>query len=279
MKYLPFLAILFIACQPLAKVYPGKYANTYEPLGASEPFLLIEVDTVRMENADRIAGIRIGESGMTVNCSYSSVISLAEQKARSLGGNCFVVKQVVWPDAWSSCYRIAGDVYRLKDPEILSNRIYWSANRPLKIADYKASTANRDDIAGTFTGLLLKSSENEDGKLVAEVRAFFDCDSSYFVQSGYNFEFFKHEKLHFDIAELQARKLRKLLHDEVHTVAEFKERKSSLIDSANAACLRMREAYVSEVEEEPIMQDKWNADIAIKLMNYDQYADPKIIIE
>jgi len=279
MRLLPILAILLIACQPMAKVYPGKYAHTYEPLDLSEPFTLIEVDTVSLENAHRIAGIRIGESGMTVNCSYNSVISLAEQKARSLGGNCFVVKQVVWPDAWSTCYRVAGDVYRLKDPEILKNRIYWSAKRPLKISDYKGSTANQNDIAETHAGIQLKSGKNNDGKLVVEVRAFFDCDSSYFVQSGYNFEFFKHEKLHFDIAELQARKLRKVLNDDIHTAADFKARKNNLIDSANAECLRMREAYVSEVGEEPMMQDTWNADIAIKLMDYDRYADPKTIIE
>jgi hypothetical protein len=59
-------------------------------------------------NSQNIAFISIGDSGFSVNCSYSEVVDTAVQECRRLGGNALKITSITEPDFFgSTCYRIS----------------------------------------------------------------------------------------------------------------------------------------------------------------------------
>lgn len=278
MRFLPFLALIIIACQPVAKVYPALHEKEYAPLQDYDSFLLLELDTMNLENEEFLATIQIGESGMTVNCGFSNVMNLAEKTARNMGGNCMVIKYVQMPDLWSSCYRITAEVYRLDDPDRFKSKIYWNPGIKLKVSHFRGEKGSRPYISQSITGIDYNIKEDLYGDRELEVLAFFNCDSSYFVHSEYDAKQLVYQALLFDMTELHARKLRKIFSMQIHTIEDIKTKTKSLADSIESELQTMKNTYFEEVSENPNMQDKWNADIAGQLLEYDGYSKTKFKI-
>lgn len=95
-------------------------------------------------------------------------------------------------------------------PDIL----YWSESSPLVWEDFQGEAKydyrNRDISALTSSGILhYRGCKN--GKIIYKVRAYFEKKESWYKSDAHTDYHLAHEQLHFDVTELYARKLRKLL--------------------------------------------------------------------
>lgn len=64
-------------------------------------------------DAKIVDNIRIIDWGLKINCGYMRTMKQARDKAEFVGGNVLRITKLKKPDAWSSCYRVWGDVYKM----------------------------------------------------------------------------------------------------------------------------------------------------------------------
>ncbi|MFK7809479.1 MAG: hypothetical protein AB8F74_16870 [Saprospiraceae bacterium] len=92
--------------------------------------------------------------------------------------------------------------------------IYWSENERLEWEDFEGEP--RHDYKGisalTSSGIVhYKGCKN--GRINYKVRAYFEKEESWVKEEARTTHHLRHEQIHFDITELYARKLRKILSD------------------------------------------------------------------
>ncbi len=94
------------------------------------------------------------------------------------------------------------------------NVIYWSEDNPLEWDDFKGEArfdfANRYISALTTSGIIHYRGCKE-GKIIYKIKPYFQKDESWVKSEARTTYHLDHEQLHFDVTELHARKLRKLL--------------------------------------------------------------------
>ncbi|HXB11149.1 MAG TPA: DUF922 domain-containing protein, partial [Bacteroidia bacterium] len=85
----------------------------------------------------------------------------------------------------------------------------------------------------------------------------------------------KHEQLHFDICELFARKLRKMMEETDFTkVKNIIPQIQSMYNKVNGEFVRYEEKYDNETNhgENPAKQKLWSDDVANQLKDLDKYS-------
>lgn len=90
--------------------------------------------------------------------------------------------------------------------------IVWQEGKLLSWDDFKGKPAKRFSAASTHYNTF-KTTEEKGGKVEVVVEAVFYKDKSWKKVSWINDEVLEHEQKHFDIVELYARKLRKLIQE------------------------------------------------------------------
>ncbi len=101
--------------------------------------------------------------------------------------------------------------------------IYWDEDHPLTWEDFQGNPnynyRNRDISALTSSGIVhYRGCEN--GKITYRVRAYFEKNESWYKNAAKTDYHLAHEQLHFDVTELHARKLRKLLDEQNYRCGE-----------------------------------------------------------
>ncbi|PNW29050.1 DUF922 domain-containing protein [Formosa algae] len=151
--------------------------------------------------------------------------------------------------------------------------IIWTANRKLKRTDFLGkATAEATGKALTGANIIIIPSAYKNGKYAYRVMAKFykhlswiSTDSSAIID---------HEQLHFDIAELFARKMRKEIHLIKRNIGQVSEsdyrriHKTVFQDYINYQRLYDAETKHSTLED---VQEKWNILIAEKLESLEDY--------
>jgi len=156
-----------------------------------------------------------------------------------------------------------------------SDIIYWDGIDKLSWSDFEAEP--RMDIeqfyALTSSGII-DYKGCEDGIITYKFRAYFEKDESWVKQEAITDYHLAHEQLHFDITELYARKLRKLLSE-----LEFKCGEEQNFERFVAATL---ENWYNEQRNYDIMtrhsinkeqQLEWQYRIKMELSLLDNYAE------
>lgn len=90
------------------------------------------------------------------------------------------------------------------------NIIVWQENKPLTWDDFKGKPEKRFSAASTHYNMF-KTTEQNGPSAEVVVEAVFYCKESWKRESWINEQVLEHEQKHFDIVELYARKLRKLI--------------------------------------------------------------------
>lgn len=108
------LIISFLySCAPKVSSIVNK---TYPALGVSDEVIVIQSSKYLPENAEKLASVKIGDSGFSINCDSMTVIEVIKNKARQIGGNSILITEHKRPSIWgSSCHRMAGDIYRMDE--------------------------------------------------------------------------------------------------------------------------------------------------------------------
>lgn len=90
--------------------------------------------------------------------------------------------------------------------------IYWEAKDKLNWEDFQGRPDHQHKYISALTSSgILHYRGCENGEIIYKVRAYFEKKESWFKEEAHNDYILAHEQLHFDITELYARKLRKLL--------------------------------------------------------------------
>ncbi len=92
--------------------------------------------------------------------------------------------------------------------------VFWNEDRPIVWKDFKAEPKtdyrNRNVSALSSTGIIhYRGCQN--GVITYKIQAYFDKKDSWVKEEARNTYILDHERLHFDVTELHARKLRKVL--------------------------------------------------------------------
>lgn len=244
-----------------------------------EPFAVIEQDTFDRAMFSKIGEIEIKDSGMTLQCDFATVKSLAKDEALKLGGNCIIITEHREPSTWSTCHRIKADVFYIDNAQEYETEILWNSKRKLVISDFKGSTEKRPFTAATSSTFRyqLQGRPIAPKKFKVFVETYFDCHSSYFKSTEFDSSVLAHEQIHFDISELYARKFTKRIDTEVRDLKELSSKHESILDEVGRELQLKQDEYDSEVYSDRSKQKKWSSWIREELGKYELYADKAII--
>lgn len=126
-----------------------------------------------------------------------------------------------------------------------SNRIGWNEGRPLEWSDYEGLPDYEDHFRDAVTASALKfitRCHKDDGRLEVLVNAEFVKDQSWVKEVARSDYHLGHERRHFDITELFARKFRDFLETKSFT-CEDRDLVQGLIYNALADCMDFQNEY------------------------------------
>lgn len=151
-----------------------------------------------------------------LNCSIRQVQNIARildrfPAATNIGGNCFYLCRILT----SICIVMN---CMLSTAQVDTMILRWDGN-VLQFDDFKGIADSEDQIndANSSVGISLEY-ENRKGHLSVRVHAEFWKEESWMTRQDSNL--LRHEQLHFDIAELFARRLRKVFSEKVYDTRE-----------------------------------------------------------
>jgi len=156
-----------------------------------------------------------------------------------------------------------------------SDIIYWDGIDKLSWADFEADPdMSKDAFYALTSSGIIDYKGCKDGIITYKFRAYFEKDESWVKQEAITDYHLAHEQLHFDITELYARKLRKLLSN-----LEFKCGQEKDFERFVSATL---ENWYNEQRNYDIMtrhslnkeqQREWQYRIKMELSLLDNYAE------
>ncbi|MEO8760623.1 MAG: DUF922 domain-containing protein [Bacteroidia bacterium] len=169
---------------------------------------------------------------------------------------------------------ISPDIRKFK-----KDTIVWQADSLLKKEDFKARYKGSNGPLGfTDAAIFIYPGENS-GQLIFYVEALFFKSKSYIVK--YSEYVLKHEQIHFDIAELYARKLRQKIADtDFKKVKDVRGEITRFFRQTFADFKKEEEKYDKDTQHglNPAKQQLWNDDIQNRIKELDKYSDSAIDI-
>ncbi|MGS2765178.1 hypothetical protein [Sinomicrobium sp. M5D2P9] len=189
----------------------GTTLNSLQPLKNTESVVIIE-ENENFEPNDKnikIGVFEIKDGGLSFDCSYERVKSLAKQKARSIGGNSVKIVEHKLPDMWSTCHRIKFEVHKLEDITRFEEELVWSSTNKLNWGHFKG--APKIDKASYFCGYIdvqFNDVNFLNGKGEVNVSPIFLFECSYIQPLKKDKYLLEYNQVKFDLLEIYARKMR-----------------------------------------------------------------------
>ena len=159
--------------------------------------------------------------------------------------------------------------------------IVWNKDRLLTWDDFKGKPAKRFAVASTNYDII-KTIDPINGDTTKVItRAVFYCNKSWKKKSWIDETVLAHEQRHFDIVELYARKLRKLIrHHNYSSVSELKSKSDSLYAIIDKEMDVYQDKYDTETEGSMNgdQQRIWNEKIENQITELNKYADTLYLV-
>lgn len=156
--------------------------------------------------------------------------------------------------------------------KLRNDTIIWKQDSLLRAEDFKAKPKKNGPLGWSSLGLFLYYTESG-GELMLSVEALFVKSKSYLAK---NTEYvLKHEQIHFDIAELYARKLRKKL-DEIDfkKIKDMQKEVNKHYDKLVKEYMKEQEDYDQETEHglNSAKQKVWDEKISAAIKELEKYS-------
>lgn len=154
------------------------------------------------------------------------------------------------------------------------DKIRWEKNDDLKWKYFEAKpNINSPMAANTYTNTEFVMSF-KDGKFDWKVDCYFSPDKSWVKKELRSEGLLKHEQLHFDIAELNARMIRKELSELNLEGLEDSKKLQLVFEEGLDNLAETQIAYDKDTDHGIILtyQDKWEKNIRAELRKYKKYA-------
>ncbi len=253
--------------------------QTHPAVATYEPFVVIEehepFDTARFQ---LVARLRTTDKGMSLGCNYPTVLDTVSSLARSLGANIVKIDRHLLPDAFgSTCHRVEARMYRAEDATPFERMITWYPKRRLRLADFMGDTAARPFRAASYCGITYHGGQ-VGRKVTVVVEAFFDHHVSYFKRDSDDAEVLIHEQVHFDMAEIYARRLRKRIAETSFAGVDATSRLQDMYTEAMRELAIEQDRYDAEVYADPSKQSSWSDSVVFRLAELDMYSSHALTI-
>lgn len=188
-----------------------KIEKKLQPLPLSERIVVIEEnENITIGNGDIKIGIfEIKDGGLTYDCDYDKVKSLAKKKARKFGGNSVKILEHKLPDNWSTCHRIKFAVYKLLDTKDFQTEKVWGVENKLNWESFKG--APKVEKSSFFCGYIdveFNEMNFPKGKGKVDIVPIFLFDCSYVQPLKKTKYLLKYYQVKFDLLEFNSRKMR-----------------------------------------------------------------------
>lgn len=211
--FLILLGLCIYSCKSAMNIKQISLKNELPSLNENSSVVEFGIDTQIPDSIKRveIGAYKIRDGGMTVNCSYETVLNLAKAKARSVGGNVVKITEHKLPSPmWSSCHQLDFVVYKIQDVGPFENQFYWTSERELEWNDFKdAPKLNLPFYTCVFISANFNSEKFLSSKGNISVKPVFNTDCSW-VQPPYkNKNGLQLANAHFDLAGIYADKIKR----------------------------------------------------------------------
>ncbi len=156
--------------------------------------------------------------------------------------------------------------------KMLQDTLIWSSDYELSKSDFQAKA--KKGYAGMALTFIYLYTKEENGDIVFVVEAVLSKSKS-FLSGDSDYEF-KHEKGHFDLCEVYARKLRqKIIKKNFLKVKNIRKEITDMYKQINEDLKDEQEKYDTQTEHSMNMaqQKKWIDKIATELKELDEYSD------
>jgi hypothetical protein len=152
--------------------------------------------------------------------------------------------------------------------------LQWNEYRPLKWEDFQGEI-NINSLADAATAVTIRADGfKKKGKIYYQVNSVFHKRRSWYRKKSV--QLLRHEQLHFDIAELYARRIRKTISElqrkDVSDVRQYKNAIEKLLEESN----RIDQAYDNKTIHgiDLNRQRLWEKNIHDQLDSYSSYSAP-----
>lgn len=177
-----------------------------------------------------------------------------------------------------SCSVIAQD----KKVEPDTNRIFWEKGMQIEWKDFQGKANTDAKVAALSSiGLPYRFTTDGEGSMEVFVEVCFIKDESWSIDELENNLLLKHERLHFDIAELHRRKIIKEIMNTKFNKKNYREKLDEIIEKYWIEAYRdVQDLYDKETNFSRVVksQIKWNEKITKALKAHSEYTDSKISV-
>ena len=154
----------------------------------------------------------------------------------------------------------------------LSNTLWkdelnWKADRKLEWSDFKDQPQQNASLMARINWNITYKYKLKSSGITFTVRCFIDRNKSWVKENAKTAMVLEHQQLHFDIAELYARKLRKRFDEYTFDKKKFDEKIKMIFQEVLTACKHTQEEYEKETEQgrNRSAQERWNQEINSEL--------------
>ena len=178
-------------------------------------------------------------------------------------------------------YFLFSSLISLGQSKETEGHIKWTEDYKLTWDDFQAR-ARKTHFASAMSDITFSVSVNTKGKyLIVYVQPSFNPKGSWAKEEDRVDELLKHEQVHFDIYEVNARKLRQELQTKKLTAANSQSTVNKLMEKYGELNIKVQERYDEETEHslKKEKQEKWNAQIEAELIRLQEFKDPNFEVE
>lgn len=183
-----------------------------------QDIVLVELNDTTKIDGEKIGVAKFRDPGLKIKCSYPIALDYLKKIGLKKGANLIKITKHKYPDGWSSCHRVTADLYKVEAPINYEIDILWTKNRKLEWRDYKMKESPHPKSGLDAFGYTKFSLDIDLGPTIFSKRKFivknkFTTTKSWVTKDSSlrTLQLLEHERLHFDIGELYARKLYKEL--------------------------------------------------------------------
>lgn len=201
--------VLMHACAPPVSTIPKRVITGLD--SAEYAGIVESPGNIDLSGARFLAKVKVGDLGISLDCTYPDVLSLAKQKAQSIGGNLLVLTEHKQYQEKSKCHRIKGDIYAAPTLEGLESQIYWHPKRPLLAGDFRGRTTlpQVNSQPPVRCAITCRVGGDYFKAFILRTETIFWADSTFLPADDTRKAFaLRRAQLLFDLAELHARQIK-----------------------------------------------------------------------
>ncbi len=200
--------LLTPACAPPVRLKPARVEtgldSTFYAGVVENP---LEVD---LRRAKYLASVKVGDLGVSLDCTYPDALDNATREARRIGGNLLVLTEHTRFQTKSRCHRIKGDIYQIGSLEGLEARIDWNLARPLLPGDLRGKApAGAAGLPPVLVKISCRIGGDYFNTAILKTETAFIADSTFaYGDSVQQARQLLRAQCYFNLAEVHARRLK-----------------------------------------------------------------------